>query len=101
MARVTIEDSLKKCPNVYHLIRLAAQRAHQLQHGAEPKIVNERGEKGKEYRDAATVLALREIAAGFTDFDNEEIPETDAYGRKVFRKPEKQTEEQDDGSDIL
>ena len=99
MARVTIEDSLKHCPNVYHLIRLAAQRAHQLQRGAEPKVVNERGEL--KIPDAATVLALREIAAGFTDFDNEELPETDAYGRKVFRKPEIQTEEQDDGSDIL
>jgi DNA-directed RNA polymerase subunit omega len=99
MARVTIEDSLKKCPNVYHLIRLASKRAHQLQHGAQPKIVNARGEKG--IPDAATVLALREIAAGFTDFDNEELPETDAYGRKIFRKPEIQTEEQDNGTDIL
>lgn len=99
MSRVTIEDSLKRCPNVYHLIRLAAQRAHQLQRGARPKIVNERGEL--KLPDAPTVLALREIAAGFIDFDNEELPETDAYGRKIFRRPEKLTEEQDDGTDIL
>ena len=99
MARITIEDSLKTCPNVYDLIRLASKRAHQLQRGAEPKISALTDKQGRP--DAPTVIALREIAAGFTDFDNIEIPETDAYGRKIFRRPEQQIEEQDYGTDIL
>lgn len=84
MARVTIEDSLENCPNIFWLIQLAAQRAHQLQHGATPKVDNQRGEMG--LPDAPTVLALREIAAGYVDFTNEIIPEKDAWGNAVPTK---------------
>ena len=107
MARVTIEDSLSHCPNVYFLIQLAAKRAHQLQHGAEPKIPVLKNKEGRV--DAPTVFALREIAAGFVDFDNEEIPERDAFGKLVFKQKrdyqkterEQLTEEKNDGTDIL
>jgi DNA-directed RNA polymerase subunit omega len=61
MARVTIEDSLKNADNVFELIRLAAMRAYQLQCGAQPHI-NPGNSK-------ATVVALREIAAGYVDID--------------------------------
>lgn len=93
MARITIEDSMKNCPNVYHLIRLASFRAHQLQRGATPKIINAHGENG--LPDAPTVLALREIAAGFTDFENEIIPQKDVWGNDipVREKEPEQTEE--------
>lgn len=84
MARVTIEDSMEHCPNIFFLIQLAAKRAHQLQHGATPKINVRQNEQGRV--DAPTVFALREIAAGFTDFDNEEIPERDAFGKLVFKQ---------------
>ena len=79
MARVTVEDSLAQIENgMFYMIRLAAFRAHQLQHGARPLVaVN---------NDKPTVLALREIAAGFTDFDNVELPQRDAFGNLVFRK---------------
>lgn len=107
MARVTIEDSLIYCPNIFFLIQLAAKRAHQLQHGATPKIPVRQNEQGR--IDAPTVFALREIAAGFIDFDNEEIPEKDAFGKMVFKQKrdyqkterEQLTEEKDDGTDIL
>jgi len=107
MARVTIEDSLGNCPNVYFLIQLAAKRAHQLQHGAEPKIPIIKNEDGRV--DAPTVFALREIAAGFIDFDNEEIPEKDAFGKLVFNRKrdyqkaerEQLKGEKDDNIDIL
>ena len=79
MARVTIEDSMIHCPNIFFLIQLAAKRAHQLQHGAEPKITIYANKQGR--IDAPTVIALREIAEGFTDFDNETIPDRDAFGR--------------------
>lgn len=84
MARVTIEDSLKHCPNIFWLIQLASQRAHQLQHGATPKVSNTRTET--HIPDAAPVLALREIAAGHIDFTNEIIPEKDAFGHMVPTK---------------
>ena len=115
MARITIEDSLKNCSNVYDLIKLAAKRAHQLQHGADPKIPIIANKQGRV--DAPTVTALREIAAGFTDFDNEIIPERDAFGRlggSELRRPRnwgignaqytagsENTEEKKDGTDIL
>jgi len=84
MARVTIEDSLVHCPNIFWLIQLAAKRAHQLQHGATPKVDNRAHEK--HIPDAPTVLALREIAAGYVDFSNEVIPEKDAFGHLVPAK---------------
>jgi len=81
MARVTIEDSLAQCDNVYELIRIAAKRAYQLEKGAEPKVpVN---------GDKSTVIALREIAAGHIDFSKEVIPEdvwhTGTHGPEVNR----------------
>jgi len=107
MARVTIEDSLIHCPSIFYLIQLAAKRAHQLQHGATPKIPVLANKQGRV--DAPTVFALREIAAGFVDFDNEEIPERDAFGKMVFKQKrdyqkterEQLIEEKDNGTDIL
>ena len=84
MARVTIEDALKNCPNIFHLIHLSAQRAHQLQHGAIPKVDRKPNKKSPE--DFPTVLALREIAAGYTDFDNEKIPQLDMWGNEVIEQ---------------
>lgn len=82
MARVTIEDSLETVwelgGGTFHLIMLASYRAKQLAHGAKPKVAGD--------NDKPTVLALREIAAGFYDFTDEELPEKDAFGNLVFRK---------------
>ena len=59
MARVTIEDCLKHSPNRFDLTLQAAARARILElSGAEPKVPR--------HHDKPTVLALREIAAGFT-----------------------------------
>ena len=55
MARVTIEDSLKKVENRFQLVHIAARRVRQLRMGAKP--MSERDNKD-------VVLALREIAAG-------------------------------------
>lgn len=90
MARVTIEDSLKNCPNLFTLIQIAAKRAHQLQRGATPKIEVRKTEEGRV--DAPTVFALREIAAGFIDFDNEVIPQKDAWGNPIPVRDIKQKE---------
>ena len=82
MARVTIEDSLrtirKEGGGTFHMILLAAYRARQLAHGAKPKV--------ERNNDKPTVLALREIAAGYFDFTNEVLPTKDAFGNYVFEK---------------
>ncbi|MEL0102315.1 MAG: DNA-directed RNA polymerase subunit omega [Gammaproteobacteria bacterium] len=56
MARITVEDCLEKVDNRFHLVRVASKRARQLMNGKEPSLEWD--------NDKATVLALREIAAG-------------------------------------
>lgn len=61
MARITVEDCLEKLPNRFELTLLAAKRARQLvMSGEEPLVPWE--------NDKSTVVALREIAAGFVDY---------------------------------
>ncbi len=55
MARITVEDSLKKVSNQFELVLLAAKRARQLIEGAQPLVESD---------DREVVLALREIEAG-------------------------------------
>ena len=62
MARITVEDCLKKIDNQFDLVMVAAKRARRLANGAEPLVELE--------DDKPTVVALREIAAGLI---NEEI----------------------------
>ena len=62
MARVTVEDCVIKVPNRFELALAATYRARQLAQGHTPKI---------DSRDKPTVVALREIAAGF--FTAEEL----------------------------
>jgi DNA-directed RNA polymerase subunit omega len=56
MARITIDDCLRRIPNRFQLTLAATYRARQLAAGSSPMIDAE--------RDKATVTALREIAAG-------------------------------------
>ena len=56
MARITVEDCLEKVTNRFHLVRVASKRARQNMNGKEPTLEWD--------NDKATVLALREIAAG-------------------------------------
>lgn len=55
MARITIEDCIKQIPNRFQLTLCATYRARQLLQGHTPKV---------DADDKATVIALREIAAG-------------------------------------
>ncbi|PTD95894.1 DNA-directed RNA polymerase subunit omega [Pseudothauera lacus] len=59
MARITVEDCLKKIPNRFQLTLAATYRARQLTVGGSPQI-----EVDKSDKDKPTVIALREIAAG-------------------------------------
>jgi len=63
MARITVEDCLENVDNRFELVMLAAKRARQLMRGSVDPIVGWENDK-------ATVVALREIAAGHTDFSD-------------------------------
>ena len=56
MARITIEDCLDRIPNRFELTLAATTRARQITSGSTPMVEAD--------RDKATVIALREIAAG-------------------------------------
>ena len=58
MARVTIEDCLKRIDNAYDIVSLASQRAKDLLDGSEPML---------EYDGKPSVVALKEIAEGLID----------------------------------
>ena len=59
MARITIEDCLKRIPNRFQLTLAATYRARQITVGSTPQV-----ELDKSDKDKPTVIALREIAAG-------------------------------------
>ena len=59
MARITVEDCLKRIPNRFQLTLAATYRARQLTAGGTPKI-----DVDPLDRDKPTVIALREIEAG-------------------------------------
>lgn len=61
MARVTVEDCLRNVKNRFELVIVAAKRARQIMRGKEPKVEWD--------NDKPTVVALREIAAGYTHSD--------------------------------
>lgn len=55
MARITVEDCLKKVPNRFALVHIAVARTKQLYKGSKPRVQADNKE---------IVLALREVAAG-------------------------------------
>lgn len=56
MARITVDDCLKRIPNRFQLTLTATYRARQLSSGASPLVEPD--------RDKFTVIALREISVG-------------------------------------
>jgi DNA-directed RNA polymerase subunit omega len=56
MARITVDDCLKRIPNRFQLTLAATYRARQLAQGGTPLL--------EANRDKPTVIALREIAGG-------------------------------------
>lgn len=64
MARVTVEDCLEKVDNRFALVHLVSKRAKQLLKGSQPVITK--------VRNKFVVTALREVAHGLVQFDNED-----------------------------
>lgn len=56
MARITIEDCLKRVDNRFKLVHLAASRVRQIREGSEYLVSSPKNED--------IVVALRELAAG-------------------------------------
>ena len=56
MARITVDDCLKRIPNRFQLTLAATYRSRQVSTGASPLV--------EPNKDKPTVIALREIASG-------------------------------------
>jgi DNA-directed RNA polymerase subunit omega len=61
MARITVDDCLRRIPNRFELTLAATCRARQLANGSAPMI------DGR--KDKPTVIALREVAQGLVGAD--------------------------------
>jgi len=67
MARITIEDCLKRVPNRFMLVHVATKRARQLLDGS-PALIKSNNEH--------VVTALREISAGKVFVHQDQKPES-------------------------
>ena len=63
MARITVEDCLKRVPNRFQLVNMASKRVRQIREGSEYLVKSPKNED--------IVVALREIAAGKITKKNE------------------------------
>ena len=70
MARITIEDCLKRVPNRFAIVNLAAKRVRQIREGSEYLVSSPKNED--------IVVALREIAAGKVPFEEKSDPEIES-----------------------
>ena len=61
MARITVDDCLKRIPNRFDMTMVATTRARQLAIGSAPLV--------EPARDKPTVIALRELAQGKIGMD--------------------------------
>jgi len=76
VARITVEDCLKKVPSRFELVHLAAQRVRQIREGSEYLVSAPKNED--------IVIALREIAAGkVTKESMSEMPESGFFDAEI------------------
>lgn len=71
MARITIEDCMKRIPNRFALVHLTAKRVRQMREGASLLIPQTKNEE--------VVTALREIAADKIYINEDDIPGIEVY----------------------
>ena len=76
MARITVEDCLDHVENRFELVMLATRRARQMRrYGVDPLVPEE--------NDKPTVIALREIAAGYISNEMLDAQETSTEDEPV------------------
>jgi len=76
MARITVEDCLKRIDNRFEMVLTATKRARQIANGAEPLV--------EEENDKPTVIALREIAAGLVDPERVDVLQAEMEAAEAF-----------------
>lgn len=86
MARVTVEDCIKKIPNRFELVLIASQRARDIASGAELTVERD--------NDKNPVVALREIAAETVELDK--INESLIRSLQKHLKSEETEQEEDE-----
>ncbi len=86
MARVTVEDCVKKIPNRFELVLLAAQRAKDISAGAQMKVEQD--------RDKNPVIALREIEED--KINRADLENTLVTGMQKFIKEEDVTVDEEE-----
>ena len=69
MARITVEDCLKRIPNRFMLVHMAAKRVRQIREGSEYLVNAPKNED--------IVISLREIAAGKVSIKKPEVEEVE------------------------
>ena len=86
MARITVEDCLKKIDSQYDLVLLAKERTSQLNAGDPPKVPPD--------NDKNTVIALREIGEGKVSI--KKLKESTINKLRKYQKVTAELEETDD-----
>ena len=83
MARITVEDCLKRVPNRFVLVNVAAKRVRQIREGAEYLVNSPKNED--------IVVSLREIAAGKIKIkessSEDEVPAIEAAATEETETP--------------
>ena len=97
MARITVEDCLKRVENRFKIVNAAAHRVRQIREGSEYLVVSPKNED--------IVVALREIAAGRVlvqqeiaepeEMEEEEVEEAEAGEAEEAKEAEVKEEEND------
>ena len=67
MARITVEDCLKRVPNRFVLVNMVAKRVRQIREGSDYLVSSPKNED--------VVVALREVAAGRVGSKNSDSEE--------------------------
>jgi len=96
VARITVEDCLKRVENKFILVNAAAKRVRQIREGSEYLVVSPKNED--------IVVALREIAAGRVLVQQEiaepeEAEAEEAEAKEAKAKEVEAKEEENDKSD--
>lgn len=76
MARITVEDCLANVDNRFELVLTATKRARQIANGADSLV--------HEGNDKPTVIALREIAAGFINAERVDLIQAEIEATEAF-----------------
>ena len=89
MARITVEDCMKKVPNRFILVNMVAKRVRQIREGSEYLVSSPKNED--------IVVSLREISAGKVVIKPEAVPEIE---QEIEQEIEPKTEKNELSDEI-